>query len=75
LLRFSAGAGAQFLQLVVGQLFDPNVSILSFAGPNDLVELRLNGDGVPILSVLKEKTIKKVTTLVPLARTSCHVSE
>ena len=53
--RFTARASAQLFQLVIVRLFNPDVSISGFAGPNDFVELRPNGGGVPVLGVLKKK--------------------
>jgi len=40
-----------------------------------LVQLQVNCFRVPVLRVLNQNTIRKVTMVVPVLMISCHVSE
>ena len=47
--------------------------IVRSADPNELVEFDLNGSTISVLRFSMRKTIRKVTMVVPVLMTSCHV--
>jgi hypothetical protein len=44
-------------------------------GAGDLIESEMDGTGITILRVLDEEAIGKVTIVVAVLTTNCHVSE
>jgi hypothetical protein len=46
---------ADFLQLVVGQMFDPDKRIMRGADANEFVQLDLNGGTIAVLGILDQK--------------------
>ena len=49
----------QMLDLMIGEMFDPDEEILACAHANELIQLDLNGCTVPVLGVLNEKDHQK----------------
>jgi hypothetical protein len=46
---------ANLADLVEGEVFDSNESVLSSAGPNELIEFGLDRGAIPVLRVLDQK--------------------
>jgi hypothetical protein len=64
------------IQLCLGEVLDIDHPVARpVEGGHDLVQLELEGQRVLVLDRWMRKTIRKVTTVVPVLITSCHVSE
>src|SRR5271166_4772437 len=57
MLRLGAAfaSAADFLDLLLGQMLDADEGIMGLAHPNELVQLDLNGGGIPVLCVLDQE--------------------
>jgi hypothetical protein len=64
----------QLLELLVRHVLRVDEHVAgSLLGPDQLVELHLQCLRVAVLVVLEEKTVRKVTIVVEVLITSCHV--
>ena len=65
--------GPDFLEFIMGQMFNSNEGITSRADADQFIELDLDRGAVAVLGI--KNTIKNVTIVVPVLMTSCQVSE
>ena len=75
-LRSFRAFHTELFNLGLGKMLNSHERVLRGAGANQLVQLCLDGRAVAIFWVFWiRNTIKKVTIVVPVLMTNCHVSE